>query len=69
MSRLVCACGTPIPSDRAGFEHCGIECENAEAERQHTNEWHDLLDEEAARLSGWVRDQVLNDATQGQRRA
>lgn len=59
MSRLVCDCGTPIPSARAGSEHCGIDCEWVEAERQRAAEWQGLMDEEAARMSEWVREQML----------
>jgi len=33
VSRLVCACGTPIPSARAGSDYCSTECENRENER------------------------------------
>lgn len=60
--RLVCACGTIIPTDRAGSEHCGIDCERAETERQRAAEWQDLMDEEAVRMSAWVRDRVIGRA-------
>jgi hypothetical protein len=68
MSRLVCACGTPIPTDRAGSKHCGTDCEWAEVERQRDAEWQGLMDEQAARLSGWVRDQMIADARSRQPR-
>jgi hypothetical protein len=60
--RLVCACGTPIPTDRAGSEHCGTDCEWAEAERQRAAEWQGLMNEEAVRMSEWVREQMLRRA-------
>jgi hypothetical protein len=44
MSRLVCACGTPIPANRAGRDHCSEQCETAAAERQRDEELHQLAE-------------------------
>lgn len=43
MSRLVCACGTPIPAARADKEHCSTECEQRENEQQRSEEEHQQL--------------------------
>jgi len=65
MSRLVCACGTPIPADRAGGEHCSMACEESAARRGRDKEWRQLLDDSAQQLSDWYQQRRIKELAEG----
>lgn len=65
MSRLVCACGTPIPADRAGSEHCSAECETAKHGRRRAAEAQRLLEDSMGRFAEWYQHQRAEELQTG----
>jgi hypothetical protein len=65
MTRLVCVCGTIIPAERAGGEHCSAACEEAADRRDRDEVLLQLLDDSAQQLSEWYQQQRIKELTEG----
>jgi hypothetical protein len=65
MSRLVCACGTPISAARAGSEHCSTGCETVEHDRQRTAAAQRLMEDSVDRFAEWYGQQRAKELQTG----